>query len=142
MDERTCIRDDVCFRPRARKQLPTRIFVALPDLAHGGAQDARLTTVESMARTGGYNEPCPPRVSLGDASYDRFDPVLVMPDVRHIVPPWPEGGASSRDIARSAPFRELLASGSTNRMLHDFNDNDLAWESAVSLVAGFGAVAC
>jgi hypothetical protein len=134
----TCIRKDACMRPRARKQLSTRVFVALPDLAHGGVQDAGMAAAESIAFTSGFADSClpAPRASLGDVDFDRFDPVLCMPDVKHIVPAWTAGGASSRDIARSLPFRCLIASGATNTVESDFGRNVQAWQSAVRLASG------
>ena len=136
-----CIRKDSCMRPRARKQLSTRVFVALPDLARGGAQDAAMAAAESVVLTSGFADSClpTPRVSLGDTAFDRFDPVLCMsgmPDVKHIVPAWTAGGASSRDIARSLPFRCLVASGATNSVDSDFGSNLRAWQSAVRLASG------
>jgi hypothetical protein len=159
-----CIRYDVCTRPRARKQLPSRVFHAAPDLSHGGALDPELAEVEARAWQGestGGCAPCPgsgggkgrkktgagsgagsvgKRAALAGTpqTNDRFDPILRQTglDVRHIVPVWTAGGASSRDIARSPCFRQLIASGAANASTHDFDANDAAWERTVSLAAG------
>ena len=99
-------------RQRAKTQLPKRVFFAAPDLAHGGATTEAAVEVESRFLSGGVDTSAVRRCHrLGETQIDRFFPGVCQVDVRHIVPEWTAGGASSRDISRSAAFRDLVASG-------------------------------
>jgi hypothetical protein len=99
-------------RQRAKTQLPKRVFFAAPDLAHGGATTEAAVEVESRFLSGGVDTSAVRRCHrLGETQIDRFFPGVCQVDVRHIVPEWTAGGASSRDISRSAAFRTLVASG-------------------------------
>lgn len=109
---------------RHKIQLATRVFTASPDLSHGQASpelEAQLVSGLSTTRRASDASalsPCPrareqqckqqldTRVheKLAEREWDRFDPAVRPVSVANVVPPWTNGGAPSRDIARSDDF--------------------------------------
>ena len=111
--------DSAVTHPRHKIQLAKRVFHASPDLSHGQASpdlESKLVSGITTTRKGGGNVLC--RQSklaqtqaqhvivdhLAEREWDRFDPGVRMVDSTNIIPPWVNGGAPSRDIARSDDF--------------------------------------
>lgn len=96
-------------RSKLGRQLATRIFTAAPDLAHGTGDPDRESSMRHESGNAGAAGVCPPRrQQVSEADFDRFDPGVCARSVDSIVPPWTEGGASSRDIARRRAFQRAL----------------------------------
>jgi hypothetical protein len=135
-DSQLRVRSEVTH-PRSKIQLPTRVFGAAPDLSHGQA-DPEMEMRVVGTRTTVRPSSCPSKSDmaggcggrvcdrLAERAWDRFVPGMRPVSVRHIVPPWVNGGAPSRDIARSDQFLQNLgyvndgriwrrATGYTNR---------------------------
>ena len=135
VDDDTRLRlDSEVTHPRSRIQLAQRVFQAAPDLSHGqpsfvlesellqGNQNTRkiVTTNDSCCMedpmTYGMNGMayrCCGDINvavdrLAEHTWDVMHPTLKQVDVKHIVPPWTNGGAPSREIARSPEFLQKL----------------------------------
>lgn len=100
VDSDSKLRDSEATHMRARIQLPKRVFHAVPSLAHGQpAPDA-----EARIQSGLDTAPVRACDRLAERDFHRFNPAVAAVPVEHIVPPWTNGGAPSRDIARSDEF--------------------------------------
>lgn len=109
--------DGEVTNPRSRVQLAQRVFHAVPDLSSGtacpelellileGAQTTRKLRVVDGKSAGDVATVCD---RLAEKQWDRFHPAMQQVGVEHIVPPWTNGGAPSRDIARSPQFLNAL----------------------------------
>lgn len=89
---------------RARRQLITRTFVAAPNLAGGECpvlEESRLQT-GTMHRRLSPSEVAKVRQITAEVDFNRFDPVVKMPKVGHIVSPWTPGGDNSRELFYSS----------------------------------------
>lgn len=90
--------------PRTRQQLAKRVFEAAPDLTHGA-----LASDDSTLREGINMAPLRDCTHLSEQDYRRFTPGVCPVGIEHIVPTmWVNGGASSREIARSDTFLKSM----------------------------------
>jgi hypothetical protein len=118
-DSQLRVRSEVTH-PRSKIQLPTRVFGAAPDLSHGQADPeletlivgsrAALPSSSGCPAEGEVAGGCGGRVCdrLAERAWDRFMPGVHTVPAKHIVPPWVNGGAPSRDIARSDQFLKRI----------------------------------
>ena len=133
--------DSEVTHPRSKIQLAKRVFQAAPDLSHGQASpELELRLIAGAANTrkgcGGGKEgggcpsggggggrgregkgggaPVPDR--LAERAWDRFIPGVETVQAENIIPPWTNGGAPSRDIARSDAFLRTLGYQHDGRM--------------------------
>lgn len=114
-DSQMRVRSEVTH-PRSKIQLPTRVFGAAPDLSHGQPNPEIESQVVSdrkplpmpvgCSADDGSSLGCGGRVCdrLAEQHWDRFVPGMQTVSANHIIPPWVNGGAPSRDIARSDQF--------------------------------------
>jgi hypothetical protein len=112
--------DSAVTNPRHKIQLAKRVFHASPDLSHGQASpelESRLVGGITTTRKAGGGVICSKQQQqpqqqqqheivdrLAEREWDRFDPGVRTVGVANIIPMWVNGGAPSRDIARSEDF--------------------------------------
>lgn len=106
VDEDSFLRvDALVTNPRGRQQLSKRVFEAAPDMSHGVPK----VDVESGLRTGLDTAPLNDCSKVTEKDFRRFVPGVCDVPVDSIVPTfWVNGGASSRDIARSDVFLSTI----------------------------------
>jgi hypothetical protein len=93
--------DALVTNNRGRQQLAKRVFEAAPDMSHGVPK----VEVESGLRNGLDTSPLNDCSRVTEKDFRRFIPGVCDVPVESIVPTfWVNGGASSRDIARSDVF--------------------------------------
>jgi hypothetical protein len=96
--------DSEVTHPRMRIQLPKRVFQASPNLSHGQASP----DIESKMQGGMDSSQLRRCDVLAEKDWARFDPGVCAVGAQHIIPPWTNGGAPSREIARSGEFLSTL----------------------------------
>ncbi len=96
----TAFKETALTHPRTRMQLPKRVFEAVPDLSHGRL----VPDVESRLLSGHDTSAQRDCDRVTEKDYKRFDPGVCTISTVHIIPPWTNGGAPSREIARSDAF--------------------------------------
>ena len=101
---------------RSKRQLPKRVFTAIPDLASHNHDERVLDDIGTRGCS---------KSQVTETDFGRFDPGYTFPSVDHIIPLWTSGGAFSRDIARSRKFKQLLKCNNNN------NNHD-HWRTAAS----------
>lgn len=98
------------MRGRSKKQLPNRVFHAVPNLYRGTV----LPGLESRIQNGldtTYIRECD---KLSEKAWDVFHPAVDRRE--YMVPNWTWGGDSSRDIARSDGFLQSIGYTHDGRM--------------------------
>lgn len=92
---------------RARQSLSTRVFVASPDMGRGGLEP-NIESKLLLSGDTGTSRVCAHR--FAEVSYDRFDPVVTLLDVKNVVKAFPAGEPSRGD-----PCLQSRGSGCSQR---------------------------
>lgn len=97
--------DSLVTNARGRQQLAKRVFEASPDMSHGVVK----VDIEAGLRNGLDTSPLNDCSRVTEKDFRRFVPGVCDVPVESVVPTfWVNGGASSRDIARSDGFLRTM----------------------------------
>ena len=104
LDRDSALRHSEMTHTRCRKQLPQRVFHAVPDLGRSNGEPDVEAGLQNGLDTSGHRA-CQ---RLAETDFARFDPGVKLVDVSHVVPPWTNGGVPSREVTRSPQFLQGL----------------------------------
>lgn len=104
LDSDSALRYSEMTHTRCKRQLPQRVFHAVPDLGRSQGEPSIESGLQNGLDTSGARS-CN---RLAERDFDRFDPGVKPVDVSHVIPQWTNGGVPSREITRSPQFLENL----------------------------------